>query len=121
GGVTYGVKPTALRSRRARGGRVIVLPPRATGSGVAVVGVDGLVLSNGPGDPAVLDRPVELARAALGRMPLFGICLGHQIMGRAAGATTSRLPYGPHGANHPVKDLETGRVHLTSQNHEFQL
>src|SRR5947209_2263633 len=119
--VDYGVKANILRSLRERGCRVIVLPHTATWSEVAVVGVDGLVLSNGPGDPAVLDLPVELARSALGRMPLFGICLGHQILGRAAGATTSRLPYGHHGANHPVKDLETGRVHITSQNHEFQV
>ena len=119
--VDYGVKANILRSLRERGCRVIVLPHTATWSEVAVVGVDGLVLSNGPGDPAVLDLPVELARSALGRMPLFGICLGHQILGRAAGATTSRLPYGHHGANHPVKDLQTGRVHITSQNHEFQV
>jgi carbamoyl-phosphate synthase large subunit len=119
--VDYGVKANILRSLRERGCRVIVLPHTATWSEVSAAGVDGMVLSNGPGDPAVLDRPVELARAALGRMPLFGICLGHQIMGRAAGATTSRLPYGHHGANHPVKDLETGRVHITSQNHEFQV
>jgi carbamoyl-phosphate synthase large subunit len=88
---------------------------------VQAAGADGLVLSNGPGDPAVLDGPVELARQALGRIPMFGICLGHQILARAAGATTSRLPYGHHGANHPVKDLDTGRVHITSQNHEFQV
>jgi len=119
--VDYGVKANILRSLRERGCRVIVLPHTATWSEVAVVGVDGLVLSNGPGDPAVLDLPVELARSALGRMPLLGICLGHQILGRAAGATTSRLPYGHHGANHPVKDLQTGRVHITSQNHEFQV
>ncbi len=119
--VDYGVKLNILRSLRERGCRVIVLPHTATWSDVAAAGVDGLVLSNGPGDPAVLDRPVEMAREALGRLPLFGICLGHQILGRAAGATTSRLPYGHHGANHPVKDLETGRVHITSQNHEFQV
>ncbi|HKB18648.1 MAG TPA: glutamine-hydrolyzing carbamoyl-phosphate synthase small subunit, partial [Candidatus Dormibacteraeota bacterium] len=119
--VDYGVKSNILRSLRERGCRVIVLPHTASWSDVAAAGADGLVLSNGPGDPAVLDRPVELARAALERIPLFGICLGHQIMGRAAGATTSRLPYGHHGANHPVKDLETGRVHITSQNHEFQV
>src|SRR2546427_294451 len=77
--------------------------------------------SAGPGGPGVLDGPVELARQALGRLPMFGICLGHQILGRAAGATTSRLPFGHHGANHPVKDLETGLVHITSQNHEFQV
>jgi carbamoyl-phosphate synthase large subunit len=69
----------------------------------------------------VLDGPVELARQALGLIPIFGICLGHQILGRAAGGSTSRLPFGHHGANHPVKDLETGRVHITSQNHEFQV
>ncbi len=119
--VDYGVKLNILRSLRERGCRVIVLPHTATWSDVAAAGVDGLVLANGPGDPAVLEGPVELARQALGRIPLFGICLGHQIIGRAAGATTSRLPFGHHGANHPVKDLETGRVHITSQNHEFQV
>src|SRR5467141_800619 len=119
--VDYGVKTNILRSLRERGCRVVVMPHTATWADVQASGADGLVLSNGPGDPAVLDGPVELARAALGRIPMFGICLGHQIMGRAAGATTSRLPYGHHGANHPVKDLDTGRVHITSQNHEFQV
>jgi carbamoyl-phosphate synthase large subunit len=119
--VDYGVKSNILRSLRERGCRVIVLPHAAVWADIAASGADGLVLSNGPGDPAVLDGPVELARQALGRIPLFGICLGHQILGRAAGATTSRLPFGHHGANHPVKDLETGLVHITSQNHEFQV
>src|SRR5207245_10476763 len=117
--VDYGVKANILRSLRERGCRVVVLPHTATWADVAAAGVDGLVLSNGPGDPAVLDGPVELAREALGRIPLFGICLGHQIMGRAAGATTSRLPYGHHGANHPVKDLQTGSVRIPSHNPEF--
>ena len=119
--VDYGVKANILRSLRERGCRVVVLPHAASWADVEALGADGLVLANGPGDPAVLDGPVELARHALGRIPLFGICLGHQILGRAAGATTSRLPYGHHGANHPVKDLDTGRVHITSQNHEFQV
>src|SRR5437588_1742960 len=119
--IDYGVKANILRSLRERGCRVVVLPHTATWSDVQAIGADGLVLANGPGDPAVLDAPVELARQALGRIPLFGICLGHQILGRAAGATTSRLPYGHHGANHPVKDLDTGRVHIPSQNHEFQV
>ncbi len=119
--VDYGVKANILRSLRERGCRVVVLPHTATWSDVRAAGADGLVLSNGPGDPAVLEGPVELARGALGRIPVFGICLGHQILGRAAGATTSRLPYGHHGANHPVKDLDTGEVHITSQNHEFQV
>src|SRR5437899_3927634 len=119
--VDYGVKANILRSLRERGCRVVVLPHTATWSDVRTSGADGLVLANGPGDPAVLEGPVALASEALGRIPMFGICLGHQIMGRAAGATTSRLPYGHHGANHPVKGLETGRVHITSQNHEFQV
>src|SRR5467141_1397870 len=119
--VDYGVKANILRSLRERGCRVVVMPHTATWADVQASGAGGLVLSNGPGDPAVLDGPVELAHMALGRIPMFGICLGHQIMGRAAGATTSRLPYGHHGANHPVKDLDTGRVHITSQNHEFQV
>jgi carbamoyl-phosphate synthase large subunit len=119
--VDYGVKSNILRSLRERGCRVVVLPHTATWSDVESTGADGMVLANGPGDPAVLDGPVELARQAIGRIPIFGICLGHQILGRAAGASTSRLPFGHHGANHPVKDLETGRVHITSQNHEFQV
>ena len=119
--IDYGVKTNILRSLRERGCSVFVLPHTATWADVVASGVDGLVLSNGPGDPAVLDGPVELARQALGRIPLFGICLGHQILGRAAGGSTSRLPFGHHGANHPVKDLETGLVHITSQNHEFQV
>ena len=119
--VDYGVKSNILRSLRERGCRVIVLPHTAAWADIEATRADGLVLSNGPGDPAVLTGPVELARQALGRIPLFGICLGHQILGRAAGAATSRLPFGHHGANHPVKDLETGLVHITSQNHEFQV
>ena len=119
--VDYGVKTNILRSLRERGCRVVVLPHTATWADIEATGADGMVLANGPGDPAVLDGPVELARQALGRIPIFGICLGHQILGRAAGATTSRLPFGHHGANHPVKDLETGQVHITSQNHEFQV
>src|SRR5881396_1506212 len=119
--VDYGAKANILRSLRERGCRVVVLPHTATWADVKAAGADGLVLSNGPGDPAVLDGPVELARQAMGQVPTFGICLGHQVLGRAAGATTSRLPYGHHGANHPVKDFDTGRVHITSQNHEFQV
>ncbi|HSS60452.1 MAG TPA: carbamoyl-phosphate synthase large subunit, partial [Candidatus Limnocylindrales bacterium] len=119
--VDYGVKSNILRSLRERGCSVVALPHTATWADVRALGADGLVLGNGPGDPAVLDGPVELAQQALGHIPMFGICLGHQILGRAFGASTSRLPYGHHGANHPVKDLDTGRVHITSQNHEFQV
>jgi carbamoyl-phosphate synthase large subunit len=119
--VDYGVKSNILRSLRQRGCRVVVLPHTATWQDVRALEADGLLLANGPGDPAVLEGPVELCREAVGRIPLFGICLGHQVLARAIGATTSRLPFGHHGANHPVKDLDTGSVHITSQNHEFQV
>src|SRR5215813_11036684 len=119
--VDYGVKSNILRSLRQRGCRVVVLPYTATWDDVRTTGADGLLLANGPGDPAMLENPVDLCRQAIGRIPLFGICLGHQIIGRAIGATTSRLPFGHHGANHPVRDLDTGFVHITSQNHEFQV
>jgi carbamoyl-phosphate synthase large subunit len=119
--VDYGVKRNILRSLRQRGCRVVVLPHGATWTDVRATGADGLLLANGPGDPSVLEGPVELCREAVGRIPLFGICLGHQVLGMAVGATTSRLPFGHHGANHPVKELATGAVHVTSQNHEFQV
>src|SRR2546421_3934306 len=119
--VDYGVKANILRSLRHRGCRVVVLPHTASWADVRATEADGLLLANGPGDPAVLEGPVELCAEAIGQIPLFGICLGHQILGRAIGGTTSRLPFGHHGANHPVKDLETGAVHITSQNHEFQV
>jgi carbamoyl-phosphate synthase large subunit len=119
--VDYGVKANILRSLRHRGCRVVMLPHTATWEDVQAIGPDGLLLANGPGDPGVLEGPVELCRQAIGRLPLFGICLGHQILGRAIGGSTSRLPFGHHGANHPVKDLESGAVHITSQNHEFQV
>jgi len=119
--IDYGVKHNLLRSLRQRGCRVLVLPHTAILDDVLGVEADGLLLSNGPGDPAVLPGPVDLARQAIGRVPLFGICLGHQLLGQAIGGTTSRLPFGHHGANHPVKDLETGYTHITSQNHEFQV
>jgi carbamoyl-phosphate synthase small subunit len=119
--VDYGVKSNIMRSLRQRCCRVVVLPHTATWEDVRAAGADALLLANGPGDPAMLQGPVELCRQAIGRIPLFGICLGHQILGRAVGATTSRLPFGHHSANHPVKDLATGSVHITSQSHEFQV
>ena len=119
--VDYGVKANILRSLRERGCRVVVLPHTAGWEDVAATGADGLLLSNGPGDPARLEGPVELCRLTIGRIPVFGICLGHQVLGRAIGGTTSRLPFGHHGANHPVEDEVTGEVFITSQNHEFQV
>ena len=115
----FGLKTNIVRSLRKRGARVRVLPHTATAAEALAPDIDGVVFSPGPGDPARLDGPVALAREVIadGR-PLLGICLGHQIIGRAAGATTRRLPFGHHAANHPVKDLETGLVQVTAQNHE---
>jgi carbamoyl-phosphate synthase small subunit len=120
--VDYGLKSNIIRGLRRRGLRVRVVPHTATAAEVLAGDVAGVVLSPGPGDPARLAGPVALARAAIddGR-PLLGICLGHQIVGRAAGAETTRLRFGHHGANHPVRDLETGTVQVTAQNHEVQV
>ncbi len=120
--VDLGLKTNIVRAMRFRGARVRVLPHTATASEVLASDVDGVILSPGPGDPARLEAQVRLARAVIedGR-PLLGICLGHQIVGRAAGADTSRLRFGHHGANHPVRDLELGLVQVTAQNHEVQV
>ena len=120
--VDYGLKANIVRSLRRRGVRVRVLPHTATAADALSSDVAGVVLSPGPGDPARLAGPVALARAVIdaGR-PLLGICLGHQVVGRAAGADTRRLRFGHHGANHPVRDLDTGYVQVTAQNHEVQV
>jgi carbamoyl-phosphate synthase small subunit len=120
--VDLGLKANIVRSLRRRGARVRVLPHTITPAEALADDVAGIVLSPGPGDPARLGDQVALARAVIdaGR-PLLGICLGHQIVGRAAGAETRRLRFGHHGANHPVRDLDTGRVQVTAQNHEVQV
>jgi carbamoyl-phosphate synthase small subunit len=120
--VDYGLKHNIVRSLRRRGARVRILPHTASPNDVLADDIAGVILSPGPGDPSRLSGPVALARAIVddGR-PLLGICLGHQIVARAAGAETRRLRFGHHGANHPVQDLETGKVRVTAQNHEVQV
>jgi carbamoyl-phosphate synthase small subunit len=120
--VDYGLKANIVRSLRRRGVRVRILPHTAPAAEVLAADVAGVVLSPGPGDPARLAGPVAVARSVIadGR-PLLGICLGHQIVARAAGADTRRLRFGHHGANHPVRDLDSGFVQVTAQNHEVQV
>ena len=114
-----GVKYNILRNLEARGCEVIVLPATATGEGILALLPDGVLLSNGPGDPAALPFVVETVRSILGKVPIFGICLGHQIMGQAVGGRTEKLKFGHHGINQPVKNCQSGRVEITSQNHGF--
>lgn len=114
-----GVKYNILRILESNGCEVIVLPAGATGSQILSCSPDGILFSNGPGDPAALPYIVEAARDVIGKTPVFGICLGHQILGQAAGGRTEKLKFGHHGINQPVKNLETGRVEITSQNHGF--
>ena len=120
--VDLGLKTNIVRAMRHRGAAVRVFPHTVSATDVLSADIDGVILSPGPGDPARLEAQVTLARAIIddGR-PLLGICLGHQIVGRAAGADTRRLRFGHHGANHPVQDLELGLVQVTAQNHEVQV
>ncbi|HHY98620.1 MAG TPA: glutamine-hydrolyzing carbamoyl-phosphate synthase small subunit [Firmicutes bacterium] len=115
----FGVKLNILRMLKSAGCRVIVVPAGTTASEVLSLNPDGIFLSNGPGDPAALSGIVEEVRKLLGKKPIFGICLGHQILGRALGLDTFKLKFGHRGGNQPVKDLKTGRVEITAQNHGF--
>jgi carbamoyl-phosphate synthase small subunit len=116
----FGIKDTILRQLRAVGCRVTVVPATTPARAALALGADGFFLSNGPGDPAAVSYGVAATRelCASGK-PVFGICLGHQILGLALGGRTAKLPFGHHGANHPVLDRTTGKVEITSQNHGF--
>lgn len=116
----YGVKRNILRLLAERGCEITVVPAQTSAADVLAMKPDGVFLSNGPGDPAACDYAIAATREFLAaEIPLFGICLGHQIMGAALGAKTLKMKFGHHGANHPVKDHDDGRVLITSQNHGF--
>ncbi|GAA5236049.1 glutamine-hydrolyzing carbamoyl-phosphate synthase small subunit [Verticiella sediminum] len=118
----FGVKHNILRLLAERGCRITVVPAQTPAEAVFAMNPDGIFLANGPGDPEPCDYAITSARAALERkLPVFGICLGHQILGLAVGAKTSKMKFGHHGANHPVLDIATGRVYITSQNHGFEV
>jgi carbamoyl-phosphate synthase small subunit len=116
----FGIKRNILRMMASRGCRVTVVPAKTSAADVLKMQPDGVFLSNGPGDPEPCEYAIEAAREVIARnLPTFGICLGHQIMGLAAGGRTLKMKFGHHGANHPVQDLDDGRVLITSQNHGF--
>ncbi len=114
-----GIKHNILRQLRMAGCEVTVVPAATPAEAVLEMRPHGVFLSNGPGDPEAVPYLIESVRRLLGRVPVFGICLGHQIMGLAGGGRTYKLKFGHHGANHPVKDLATGKVEITAQNHGF--
>ena len=115
----FGVKRNILRSLRTFGMEPYVVPASTSAADILARRPDGVFLSNGPGDPAAVSYAIETIKELLGKVPTFGICLGHQLMALAAGATTSKLKFGHRGANHPIREHATGRIEITSQNHGF--
>jgi carbamoyl-phosphate synthase small subunit len=117
--IDTGIKDSIVRNLRERGARVELHPCTTTADELLARNPDAVFLANGPGDPAALSYVVDTVRDVVGKAPVWGICLGHQLLCRAVGLETFKLPFGHRGANHPVKDLETGRIDITSQNHGF--
>ncbi|MFZ8860600.1 MAG: carbamoyl phosphate synthase small subunit, partial [Thermocrinis sp.] len=117
--VDFGVKKNILRSLTQEGARVVVIPPENAQRTIEQIKPSAIFLSNGPGDPQRVVEGIRLVRAYMEKLPIMGICLGHQIIGLALGGRTYKLKFGHHGGNHPVKDLRTGRIHITAQNHNF--
>ena len=118
-GLDTGIKTSIVRNLRERGAHLELHPCTASADDLLAGDPDAIFLANGPGDPAALEYVVETVRGVVGKVPVWGICLGHQLLCRAVGLETFKLPFGHRGANHPVKDLETGRIEITSQNHGF--
>ena len=117
--IDTGVKRSILHQLTSRGARLILYPCTVSSAELLASDADAFFLANGPGDPAALGYVVDTVRELVGKRPVYGICLGHQLLCRAVGLETYKLPFGHHGANHPVKDLATGRTEITSQNHGF--
>jgi carbamoyl-phosphate synthase small subunit len=118
-GIDTGIKHSIVRNLRERDVRLELHPYTTSAEDLLARGPDAVFLANGPGDPAALDHVVENVRELVGKVPVWGICMGHQLLCRAVGLETFKLPFGHRGANHPVKDLATGRIDITSQNHGF--
>ncbi len=117
--VDFGVKKNILRRLHHHGCDVTVVPATASAAEILAYNPDGVFLSNGPGDPAAVTTAIQTVRELLGKKPIFGICLGHQILSLAVGASTYKMKFGHRGANHPVQNLRTGKIEITSQNHGF--
>jgi len=117
----FGIKQNILRMLTRENCRVTVVPAKTSAADVMALKPDGVFCSNGPGDPEPLDYAIANVQELQGKVPLFGICLGHQIFGLALGGKTYKLKFGHHGGNHPIKNLETGKVEITAQNHNFNV
>jgi len=119
--IDCGVKHNILRHLATLGAHVTVVPADASADTIMDQQPDGVLITNGPGDPEQVPATIETVRNLLGRTPMFGICLGHQVIGLACGGAKFKLPFGHHGGNHPVRDLTTGLVAITAQNHNFAI